>query len=565
MFHLEVEPLSLSETSDTVVKQISSLLEEVISEKFHFEDPSDFLAWAEDAFPLYHCKKDPLNPETAHIIIFSWLSSGFYAQHYGAPLKKRLISQKDLSDLSIQYFDFGISGIHNKRFCMIETKVPEKEIDESYASSLKKLIKQTFLDVQPSKEVLIQQEIENVRRRFHQWLEASVLEEMKCLLALASREFIEQRSFRLLSRLVLSQHFMHKMLIKSSMNAPQARHATCRLLSARLTFPFTSKTVLGVFVGISFLHKHDFFSEEHLLRAIQKLIPESQCVPGSTYVFQRHGHPFKFIYLEIEKKGGRAFSLDERRQLAHSLKEQVKWSVEKLQPSVFMVNNEEEIAKNILVLSREISSVSDLSQVTIHFEEQTETDIRFRIIMVQPFNKHQPCLEKSFQAHTSCALYLPGRVQTVRHLRKKHPIQAQVFQVCLPKSSKLLRSDASLNFYAARSHICELLTQVIGPFRDYNGGIILKQGENLEQFKRLFRNHPNDLVENFFYGITPIEIQAIIRLEVIATLFELFVEGKNHSLAPKPHYFVKCLRKGDHTYGIFKTQDSSAYEFLMEA
>lgn len=64
---------------------------------------------------------------------------------------------------------------------------------------------------------------------------------------------------------------------------------------------------------------------------------------------------------------------------------------------------------------------------------------------------------------------------------------------------------------AARNQICELLTKMIGPFRDYNGGIILKQGENLEQFKRLFHDHPSDLIENFFYGLTPIEIQASIR------------------------------------------------------
>jgi hypothetical protein len=565
MFHLEIEPLSLSETREDPARRIRGLLEEIISEDFHFEDSSDFLTWAEDAFPFVKAKKNPLDSETVQIIIFSWFSSKFCAEYYGALLKKRLISQKDLSALSIQHFDFGLSGIHNKRFCFIETKIPEKEVDESYVSSLKMLIKQTFSDVQPSKEMLVQQRIEKARRRFHQWLEGSVLEEMKCLLAVASREFIEQRSFRLLCRLVISQHFMHKMLIKSAMNAPEIRHGACRLLPARLAFPFTSKTVLGIFVAISFLHKYDFFSEEHLLRAIQKLVPESQWVPGGIYAFQRHGNPFKFIYIEIEKKGGGTFSLAERRLLSHTLKEEVKWSVEKLQPSVFMVTNEEEVAKNILVLSREISSVSDLSQVIIHFEEQTEKDVRFRIIMVRPFNKKHLCLEKCFQAQAACVMYLPDRIQTVRHLKKKHPIQAQVFQLCLPKNSKLLRSDASLNFYAARSQICELLTQAIGPFRDYNGGIILKQGENLEQFKRLFRDYPSDLVENFFYGLTPIEVQASIRLEVIAALFELFLEGKNHSLAQKTDYFVKFLRREGQTYCIFRAQDSYAYEFLIGA
>lgn len=564
MFHLEIEPSTLSVASEDLAKQIDDLLKEIIAEKLHFEDATDFLTWAQDSFPFIRAKKDPLS-KTVHIIIFSHFSPEFCADYYSALLKKKLPSQKDFSGLSMRHFDFSLRGIHNKRFCLIETKISEQEIDESYVASLKMLIKQTFSDTQPSKEMLVQQRLLTARRRFHQWLEGSVLEEMKCLFALASREFIEQRSFRFLTRLILSQHFMQKTLIKSAINTPEVCHAVCRLLSARLVFPFTSKTVLGVFVGVSFVHKYDFFSEEHLLRAIQKLVPESQWVPESIYAFQRYGNPFRFIYIEIEKKGGGAFSVDERRLLSLSLAQEVKWSVEKLQPSVFMVTNEEEVAKNILVLSREVSSISDLPQVMIHFEKQTEKGIEFRIIMVGPSKEKQLCLEKKFKTYSASITYVLDRVRTVRHLKKKCPVQAQVFKLCLSKNPKFLRSDASLNFYAARSQICEFLVQVIGPFRDYNGGIILKQGERLEEFKRLFRDYPSDLIENFFYGLTPIETQASISLETIAALFELFLEGRNHNLIQKTDHFVKFFQKNNQTYCIFRAQDSSAYKFLKEA
>jgi oligopeptide transport system substrate-binding protein len=563
MFELEIEPSSLAESSQDLMGRISLILDEALADKVHFEDSSDFLTWAEEHFPFISSRKDPANPGVVFIVVFSWYSIEFCSEYYGVLLKKRLILQKAVSGLSIQHYDFGLSYISNKRFCLMEIKVPESEVDESYLFSLQVLARQVLSDTRPSKEMHVLQETENARRRFHQWLEGSVLDEVKAFFAFAGREFIEKRSLRLLRRLIISQHLIRKDLVKRITGAPDIRHATCRLLSAKLTFPFTSKTVLGIFVGIHFLHKHEFFSEEHLLRAIQKLIPEVQSISGSLYAFQRQGDPFKFIYLEVEKKEGLAFTLKERQLLSLSLNEQIKWSVERLQPAVFMVNNEEEVAKNILVLSREITSVADFPQVTIHFEEQKEHEVKFRIVMVRPLNKRRLPLEKSFQKIEGAA-YVPGKTQTVRYLEKNRLIQAQVFHLCITKNPAFLRSDSSLNFYAARSQISELLTKALGPFRDYNGGIILKQGEKIEQLKRHFRELPSDIVENFFYGLTPIEVQSTIALNVMASLFELFLERKGQTISQKTDHFTKSFRKENRTFCVLQTHDSQAYELLVK-
>lgn len=563
MFQIEVELSSLSQFAEDLAERIRSSLHRIFSKNFHFEDVSDFLTWAEEAFPFICTTKDSSDSTALQIVIFSWYSMEFCSQYYSALLKQRLILQKPFSGFSIQHYDFGLSGICNKRFCLLEIKMPENEVDESYLISLKMLAKQTLSELRPSKESLVQQRIENARHRFHQWLAESVLDEIKKLFAFASGEFIEKRSVQLLSRLIISQHLMRKALLKSTTQAPEVRHVACRMLSSKLTFPFTSKHVLGIFVGIRFLNKYEFFCEEHLLKAVQKVVPGIQSVPGSVYTFQRQGDPFKFLYIEIEKRENGTLTLHERQLLFQSLTEQLKWSVEKLQPAIFMVGNEEEIVKNILVLSREISSVKDLPQITIHFEEQTELEVKFRIVLVHVINQHHLPLDTCFQANQT-VVYLPGRTQIVRHLRKKYPIQAQVFQLSIAKIPSLLRSDSSLNFYAARYQISQLLTQAIGPFRDYNGGLILKQGENLEQFKRQFHDCPSDLIENFFYGLTPIESQSMMTLDVIASLFQLILEHKGQVLVQKTDHFVKYLRKENRTYCILHTHDSQAYEELIK-
>ncbi|MGH2612613.1 MAG: hypothetical protein ACRDFB_06135, partial [Rhabdochlamydiaceae bacterium] len=378
-----------------------------------------------------------------------------------------------------------------------------------------------------AKPALVQDKIGKFKRRFYSKSDEHIFDEARSFFALIEPKFIEQRSCHLLSRLVISQYFIRKALLKALANAPDSRHVFYRILPSYLSSPFASKKVLGIFVGVNFLHKYDVFNEEHVLRALQRLGLDVQCIPGGSYSFQRHGESFKFLYVEFEQKDEKELSFEHYKHLRSALKETLKSSVERLQPSVFMVNNEEEIIKNTLLLNREIHSLSDPGQVIIHFDEQTDKDACFQIILVSPHKTDFSLLQEA-------AVYLPIWTQTIRFLKKKHPLQAQVFKLRILKTQTLLRSDGSLNFYAARQKISELLHQAIGEFRDYNGGMILKQSEILTEFKQLFPDYPPEMVENFFYGLAPLEMQAIIPLSNLVTLFELFLEGKKVSLN-QPH------------------------------
>lgn len=65
----------------------------------------------------------------------------------------------------------------------------------------------------------------------------------------------------------------------------------------------------------------------------------------------------------------------------------------------------------------------------------------------------------------------------------------------------------------------------LGPVRDFNGGMILKQGELLSQLKESFWEISEKdplLIENFFYSLTPIEKQTTLPLSTYASFFKCF-------------------------------------------
>lgn len=408
-----------------------------------------------------------------------------------------------------------------------------------------------------AKLVLIQDRIAKFKSRFNSIIDGQIFEETRSFLALANAQFIEQRSVSLLTRIVISQYVIRKTFLNNVAHMPDSRYLVCRLLPSQLSSPFSSKKVLGIFIGLNFLHKYDVFTEEHVLRALQRLNLSIQPVPKSSYSLQRHGEPLKFLYLEVEKTDQKALSFEEYQRLRGEFNDILKRSVERLQPSIFKVVNEEEIIKDVLLLGREIHSCSDLCQVIINFNEQTDSDVCFQVVTVYVGKKDVP----SMLCHTSSrsVVYVPKWTQLVRHL-KKQPIHAHVFTLKMVKTSDLLRSDGSLNYYAARQCISTWLEGALGKFRDFNGGMILKQGEVLAQLKLLFNTQPEELLESFFYALTPIEVQATISLGDLTTLFNLFLEGKNHRLESSQDYFAKFHRDNSKTFCLFQAKDSSLIE-----
>lgn len=384
--------------------------------------------------------------------------------------------------------------------------------------------------------------------RFPLSVDHSVFNDLTLLYLLSGKKYLDHRTPAHLFRLVMSIHLMQKKLLKQATFSPNLRHLEVRLLSTNLMFPFAHKPVLGCLIGFNLLDRYEVFDEENIVLALQKFLPQLRLVSESSYCHTSQHKNLKIFYFEIEQKNKELFSLLEQSLLKNNLEEKVKKSIQTLSPTIFMAANNEEIYKNILVLSQELRSLQDLPQAYITFDQQTGKEIVFRVqlVHISPFQRF------NLKEHFNNANFVSEKVLTVGHI-EEHPIQAHIFRMHFPRDPSFLRADGSLDFYSARQNVVAMVFNAIGEFRDYNGGILIKQQELLDKFKDHFPEFSEkgtEFLEAFFYALTPMEKQATICPEILNQLFSYFLENQREKLPSDSIYSFKIFHSENHTFLI---------------
>lgn len=411
----------------------------------------------------------------------------------------------------------------------------------------------------------IQMYLRKLSDRAPRQFDTEIFREMSTFFALSMPDFRKFRMPKHLTRVIVSHYLMRKKMLHQLSVSPEKRHLEFRFVRSKLYFPFGTKPVLGLSVAVALTHRHEIFEETHVLDAVQKFIPDFQVVKGSYYFYKANHDPIKYIYLELEKKNGSSFQAEEVRLLNRELKEELKKRIEQLIPSVFMIRNEEEVMRNILLLSQELKYLSDLPQVMINFEKQEGEELYFTVIAVRVLKKLDLPLEKLFTSKKQNFRFLPDRVQNVGYIRKKNPKEANVFHLCIPKDRTILRANSSVNFYLARGKIMGILNEALGEVRDYNGGMILKQGELFSRFKEAFLGngaYDQELLENFFFGLTPIESQATSSLSSLKTLFQLCLEASAQELPKRESCFKKTTKRKNICFAVLRAKDRTLEKIL---
>ncbi len=359
--------------------------------------------------------------------------------------------------------------------------------------------------------------IERLPRMF----DSSILKDRDRLLAYFDNDFIQKRSSRHLLRILLSQHLQRKKLLSNYPLKIKSRSVEFRIIPGKLQYPFTSKKVLGIMIQISISNRYELFDEETLRRSVERILPHLHMIKGSLYKFQGNNDTIKTCYAEFEKTGNQPIGLTELSLLKRSLGKELLERTERVVPCIFKVRNQEEVLRNILTLSQEIDHLGDLPQIMISFETQNSEEVIFTVIGVRA----EDLLSVSFdnlikQGSFSCRWVLE-RKQLVRYLQDHQPIVAYLFRVLLVPDESILRNDSSLNFFAARQKITSSLKESIGDYRDFNGGILIKQEEMLLGLRNSFPHVSPEQIENIFYSITPIEMQTILPRSTLQALIDL--------------------------------------------
>ncbi len=401
--------------------------------------------------------------------------------------------------------------------------------------------------MEKTKLISLEQSLKELIDRFPQNLDLSIYKDKDRLLSYFDHEFLLKRSTQHILRLLSTQFLNKKKLLSVVYLEPKTRCLELRIMPTKLEFPFVTKWVIGILVQISLYNRYELLDQEQLLKAVQKFVPHLRIVKGSVYMFQGPDDTIKTIYAEFEKAGSQLFTLAEIKTLKNSLADELLLRIERLVPAVFMTRNQEEVLRNILTLSQEIHHVTDLPQVMISFEAQTAEELIFTVICVCPENYDSISIENLLKQKSSFFEWILERKQLVKYMDQHQPIFAYIFRVLLTSHPTVLRSDGSLNFFAARQKIGNFLKENIGEFRDFNGGILIKQEETLHSLKNALPEMTHELIENVFYSIAPIEMQAILPLHVLITLFQLFQHVSEIPLRDSSQYLLKH-HKNDHQF-----------------
>ena len=388
------------------------------------------------------------------------------------------------------------------------------------------------------KTAMIQEKIGSLIQSHSKDFDQGIFSQMQQFLVTCPEHFKKIRDYHHISRIISNLYSVRKLLKQNIEVVPTKRHVIVKFLKTRLSFqkgPIKDKPVLGVLAGLNFLQEHEIFEAEHLIAAIQQKLPQAKLVQGSSFLDPSKESGLQSIYLEIEKEGGGDFTLDEIHTLRTALPDSLKGRVEQLTHPIYMPRNEEEVLKNIMELSRQIRLVSDIPQVIISFDEPRGSELYFTVILLRPHKENNPSIQQLFADAEPAIKYISDRVRNLGSMRRGYFKEATVFRTVV-SSSRFLRSDRSVDLYQARQFVFSQITDILGDVRDYNGGMILKQREQLTALKQSLNKITSAnpvLIDKFFHSLMPMEMRTSMEIEPLKHFFLLLLSAtKSESRLP---------------------------------
>lgn len=419
------------------------------------------------------------------------------------------------------------------------------------------------------KTAMVQEKIGSLIQKRPKEFGKNIFSEMQQFLIMSRDEFKSQRDYHHISRIISIMYMIRKLLKQNLDLYPDKRHVILKFLKTKLkSVNNQEKTVLGVLVGLNFLKEHEIFEKKHLTIAIEQFLPDVKIVENSYFLDKASKNEIQTCYIEIEKSDGLDFTYDEIKILKDELPTYLKGNIEQLIHPVFMPRNEEEIVKNMLVLSHQLKYVHDIPQVIISFDKQTYLDVSFNVILLRVLRPNDLPLKDYLDRGDSSFRFIQEKVKKVGIIRRKYLKEANIFRVVL-ESSKYLRSDHTVDINKARLDILNELNRLFGEVRDYNGGMICKQNEAYKLLKEILGEigkHYDTLLEKFFYSITPVEMTAIVKSDILKNLFLMLINAiKREETRIKKYNDFLFKQEVKHLYIMIPIYDQNKKILIKES
>jgi len=392
------------------------------------------------------------------------------------------------------------------------------------------------------KQLALDHDVLQAIKRFPKLFDDRLHKGLYALIGNTYFQFLEERPVVHLKKILLYQFFLQNKLEQiSSTNEREEREIFVHVFSA--------STRICIATGLSYDYQSEIFNKQHILSSIETFIAGIKEIPKSFYKWHAQEHDYLFCYLEVQKLRGKDLSRRELKKLQIDLKKQMLHSVTPYCPSVFWPYNHEESYRQIFILNKEIQGDRDLPQVSIQFKGLTSTEVEFLIHMACP---------KAFLSLDEIMHRLPPSIRSLFHFSSdfKHS-QSFAFSIFLP----ITQPTQSINLIMTRRSIVALLEETIGPFRDFNGGIFIKQEEAFSRLKINLGDHIRSFhffAEKVFYSLKPIERQITLTSSEANILFTTFSSVIH---AKKSFYY----QHHEHKLLVIKSKERSQLESLLQS
>jgi hypothetical protein len=383
--------------------------------------------------------------------------------------------------------------------------------------------------------------------------------EMHNYISLFPNVFASQREARHISRLIAYQYLFKKAIQEKIQKFPTERQVSVKIVRAELA---GGKEATGVLIGFNLLRETERLEMKQILTAIRRQLPDVGPIADS-YIANRRDPHVQFFYLEVEKLSHAPLTPTEIALLRETLPTELTKEIATGSHPIFMPRNEEEILRTLVELSRQIRFVRDMPHITIHYEKQSDDELSFTILLVRLIRPDETTLsQKIHEAPLTIRLDIED-VRQVGMIKNKYIKEAAVLRATL-KKGLFFRKDHSVDLLRARQKVVYELSLILGEFRDYNGGMILKQDEALASLRTALSPLSLDqefLLENYFYSLRPAIMQTIHDSSVLVAHFQLLLDLLAHDLAGEP-VRLQTKRHGPHLLCFLSALSSSLKDCL---
>ncbi|MBS0624439.1 MAG: hypothetical protein JSS32_00115 [Verrucomicrobia bacterium] len=356
-----------------------------------------------------------------------------------------------------------------------------------------------------------------------------IFEEIKPFSSFYSDKFIGSRKMRYIARLVCYHYYFKRQIEERMQSEPLSRQILLKVLRENQT--------LGVLLSINLFGENEVLKKDHLLAALQNCLPAFEPMADSFFLDASSEYR-PILYMEVQKK--EPITSQDIAVLRTKLPLELKNRIQSVLNPLFMLRNEEDQLRYMIALSRELRFLRDIPQVAISFEEQTFEELSFSVVLLRVARKGcEPLREMVGRLAYKTLL---REMKTIGWIRNRHPKEVAIFKVTLPKKS-FLRKNYSVDLPKARQKVLSGLNSVFKEVRDFNGGLLSKQIENLKDLKTRLGNIAEENsfpLENFFFSLEPLTAQTTLSSSLLKKGFLLLL----NLIRDKKSQSIKSYKEG---------------------